>query len=260
MDSSSALLLAVALTPTHISTPITSTLTPASSTASTSKPSPSALENLCLSAGGWEFIDTTSTQKMNEFGEKVGWERLKEALEAGEWDSASASAFPSVGGGLGENGKMGAEDEILVRELEAELGIGDLEDVEAEDDTSEKGSKGFKTGGGEGSVFSGEGRIERGKEMREPILGRRKRDDEDGGDEVVEDRENSEGEKWSQMIREGEDGSGDKPGEGQDDEDVEDLSRFLTRLQAVRETGKGLPEEERKKLAARTVMEVMKGL
>ncbi|KAL8735985.1 MAG: hypothetical protein Q9166_000547 [cf. Caloplaca sp. 2 TL-2023] len=44
-------------------------------------------EDLCLDCGGWQWIDSEATGK-NEFGENVGLERLKEALEANEWDGA----------------------------------------------------------------------------------------------------------------------------------------------------------------------------
>ena len=45
-----------------------------------------------------------------------------------------------------------------------------------------------------------------------------------------------------------------------DEEDVEDLQRYLSRLQAVRDMGADLPEAERKRLAARAVREVMRGI
>ncbi|CAK3978002.1 Hypothetical predicted protein [Lecanosticta acicola] len=46
------------------------------------------LEDKCMEYG-FEYIDYAARGK-NEFGEKVGFERLREALEANEWASASA--------------------------------------------------------------------------------------------------------------------------------------------------------------------------
>lgn len=69
-------------------------------------------EDLCRDCGGWEWIDSEATGK-NEFGENVGLGRLKEALEANEWDGS--------GGGGGD---------VDADEFEAELGLrGDDEGV-----------------------------------------------------------------------------------------------------------------------------------
>lgn len=45
-----------------------------------------------------------------------------------------------------------------------------------------------------------------------------------------------------------------------DDEDVEKVERMMRRLQAVREAGEGLGYEQRRRMAARAVGEVMKEL
>lgn len=67
-----------------------------------------AWEDLGLDCGGWQWIDSEAKGK-NEFGEKLGLERLKEALEANEWD----------GNDLSEDGT----------DLEKELGLQDHEDT-----------------------------------------------------------------------------------------------------------------------------------
>ncbi|KAI4279316.1 MAG: hypothetical protein LQ337_000347 [Flavoplaca oasis] len=67
-------------------------------------------EDLGLDCGGWQWIDSEAKGK-NEFGENVGLERLKEALEANEWDGA---------------GGLGADD----LDLEEELGLREHEDTE----------------------------------------------------------------------------------------------------------------------------------
>ncbi|KAL8768892.1 MAG: hypothetical protein Q9209_004946 [Squamulea sp. 1 TL-2023] len=48
-------------------------------------------EDLCLDCGGWQWIDSEA-QGRNEFGERVGVDRLKEALEANEWDGGDLDA------------------------------------------------------------------------------------------------------------------------------------------------------------------------
>ncbi len=55
-------------------------------------------------------------------------------------------------------------------------------------------------------------------------------------------------------------GAGGEAGEEMGDEDVEKLEQMVRKLQAVRDTSAGLPEEQRKRMAARAVGEVMKEL
>ena len=63
-------------------------------------------EDVCQDSGGWEWIDSEATGK-NDFGEYTGLARLKEALEANEWDA----------GGEVIDGTEAAD-------LDAELGLG----------------------------------------------------------------------------------------------------------------------------------------
>jgi hypothetical protein len=49
-------------------------------------------------------------------------------------------------------------------------------------------------------------------------------------------------------------------GDGDGEEDVQQLERMMMKLQAVRDASAGLPEEQRKRMAARAVGEVMKEL
>ncbi|KAL9591253.1 MAG: hypothetical protein Q9179_007907, partial [Wetmoreana sp. 5 TL-2023] len=170
-------------------------------------------EDLCQDCGGWEWIDSEAMGK-NEFGENVGLQRLKEALEANEWD--------------GGKGDIDVNDS----DFEAEMALGD------------------------GKV-SNAGDIEVGfdaADMHEAILG---------------------------------------PGEGlrdkrvADDLQVEELERLMLRMQAIKgpfpfllsvnrirylheklaesdrppaEKGAGMPEEERKRFAAKAVKDVMKSV
>ncbi|KAL8694465.1 MAG: hypothetical protein Q9218_000877 [Villophora microphyllina] len=141
-------------------------------------------EDLCQDCGGWEWIDGEATGK-NGFGENVGLERLKEALEANEWDS-------------------GIEDTDDKDDLENELGLGDIrfrdEQLELETDS---------TG------------------MHEAILTH----DQDGG-------------------------QGDSEGDMQ----VQKLESMMLKMQALKEKGAALPDEERRKLAAKAVREIMKSM
>lgn len=45
-----------------------------------------------------------------------------------------------------------------------------------------------------------------------------------------------------------------------DDEEVRKIERMMVKLQAVRDTSAGMPEEQRKRVAAKAVAEVMKDL
>ena len=86
-------------------------------------------EDVCRECGGWEWIDGelggaekegktgVKEEERNAFGEKVGLERLREALEANEWEGGDADEGDlSDDLGLGEDG-FGAE----VGQLESEM-------------------------------------------------------------------------------------------------------------------------------------------
>ncbi|KAL9610040.1 MAG: hypothetical protein Q9167_005225 [Letrouitia subvulpina] len=107
-------------------------------------------EDMFRECGGWEWINSEAQGK-NSFGEKVGMERLKEALEANEWEG--------VGGDLEEDDDiledLGLEEEgndyghldgidkgkdnleireaILARGDGGELSEGEPQDVQLED-------------------------------------------------------------------------------------------------------------------------------
>ncbi|KAL8930634.1 MAG: hypothetical protein Q9208_000505 [Pyrenodesmia sp. 3 TL-2023] len=149
-------------------------------------------EDLCRECGGWEWIDNEATGK-NEFGEKVGLERLQETLEANEWEEDG-----------GED--LDAEDDD-VKHFEAELGL--------RDDSEGAAPAGMELG----NDFEG---------MHEAILGQ----DEEGGDDGC-----SEG-----------------------DIQVDELESMMLKMQAIKEKGADMPEEERKRFAAKAVTEVMKSI
>ncbi|KAL8759920.1 MAG: hypothetical protein Q9184_003480 [Pyrenodesmia sp. 2 TL-2023] len=149
-------------------------------------------EYLCRECGGWEWIDSEAAGK-NEFGEKVGLERLQETLEVNEW------------GGDGGN-DLDAEDDDI-KDFEAQLGL-------------RHESEGAAPAGMElGNDFEG---------MHEAILGLGEEDEDDVG---------SEG-----------------------DIQVEELENMMLKMQAIKEKGADMPEEERKHFAAKAVTEVMKSI
>lgn len=62
---------------------------------------------------GFEYIDFEATGK-NEFGEAMGVQRIREALEAGEWES---NDVPDFGGEEEYDGSFAAEEVEMNREL-----------------------------------------------------------------------------------------------------------------------------------------------
>ncbi|KAJ8124328.1 hypothetical protein O1611_g9314 [Lasiodiplodia mahajangana] len=76
-----------------------------------------------------------------------------------------------------------------------------------------------------------------------------------------EDFLNGEPESSTVATKSGEQAVGEtKTEESLDDEDVQKIERMMVKLQAVRESNAGLPEEQRKRAAAKAVAEVMKEL
>ena len=221
-------------------------------------PSSHDLDDLGREAGGWEIIDTTDTRSQNEYGEKIGIPRMLEALEAVEWESPGAAN----------------EDIDLDIEMEAEMAAA-VKGIEGEDVKAtllkKEREKGV-LGAGVEDLSSLEREIQAAMgekatgEMMEPILagatavGKRKASGEldDSSTERKEEVEDGNGKAG---VENGKDAKGDKKEEGEgDEEDVEDLQRFLSHFQAVRDMGADLPEAERKRLAARAVREVMRGI
>jgi hypothetical protein len=109
---------------------------PQSTTPYLEKPS-EEWEELCMEHG-FEYIDSDAKGK-NEFGEAVGVQRVREALEAGEWEGADLD----LGGDVdGFEGSFAAEEAEMNMELfdvkgalhgedvEAELGDEDVEELE----------------------------------------------------------------------------------------------------------------------------------
>ncbi|KAL8803647.1 MAG: hypothetical protein Q9182_003062 [Xanthomendoza sp. 2 TL-2023] len=158
-------------------------------------PSTDEWEDLGLDSGGWQYIDSTASGK-NEFYESTGLERLKEALEAHEWDAGDD--FDADG----------------MDDFETSLGL-----REGDDDTSSE------------SVSIGLGREDDRVGLREAMLPR------------------------DELGKGGEDGD-----EKQRDMQVAELETMMIKMQAVKERGASMPEEDRKRLAAKAVREIMKSV
>lgn len=65
---------------------------------------------------------------------------------------------------------------------------------------------------------------------------------------------------WEAGKEKGDGKDGEDEDDEPDDEEVAKMERMMMKLQAVREAGEGMPEEQRKRMAARAVGEVMKEL
>ncbi|KAL8835626.1 MAG: hypothetical protein Q9170_003243 [Blastenia crenularia] len=145
-------------------------------------------EGLCLDCGGWEWIDSEAKGK-NEFGEKVGLERLRETLEANEWDGGSLDVEDDVNGFEIELGLRNDREECLIAKR-MDVNIDPLDIHEA-------------------------------------------------------------------ILRQDEDAEVEDPGR---DIQVEELESMMLKMQAIKEKGAGMAEEERKRFAAKAIMEVMKSV
>ena len=192
----------------------------------------------------------------NEFGERVGIARVREALEANDWSAAA-------GGGEDEEEDEDEDGELLLlrrerqgrQEGEAVGGDGD-DDDDDDDDGLDGGlsdlvkqsrckgaSQSSAGGGGEDDpedMGFGFGREDSLAALGKAILG-------GGGGGGGGDAGGGKGE----------DGDGDEP---LGDEDIQKLERMMRKLQAVRDMTAGMPEEQRRRMAKQAVDEVMKEL
>lgn len=146
------------------------------------------LDDLCVQYG-FELIEYAAEGK-NEFGEKVGLERLREALEANEWADI----------GEPDDGQLDS----------------DIDQLEGSDD----GIQGFARDEAEmtAELFG----------MKAALNGT---DFEPDADDI-----------WTPRSQERE---------------VEDLDRMMSKLLVVKEQSAGLPEQQRKRLAAQAVRELL---
>ncbi|KAF9874874.1 hypothetical protein CkaCkLH20_07568 [Colletotrichum karsti] len=188
-------------------------------------------EELCAE-WGLEFVQVRGGKKdegRNEFGEKMGIPRVREALESNDW---AADAGPDVDSDLDD-----IESELARKPKP--LAEGDDNDDEFDFDP-ESLDFGFDR-----SDFEG---------LKKAIWNLEKEQqnqDSDGEDEKEKKKtEEASADKKSADEKEGE----------LDAEEVEKLEGMMRKLQAVRDMSAGLPEEQRKKMARKAVGEVMKDL
>lgn len=153
----------------------------------------------------------------------MGLSRLREALETGEWEPEAAEDASDVLNGL--------HDEPDNPFSTATTGI-----VEHE------GEKGVMSDALDGQFESVIGEELPG--MRAPILDAV--DEQDGKGEGVGDDD---------AVDEQ-----DGKGEGIGDDDVDELQRMLVKIQAIRDMNADMPDMERRRVAEKTVREIMRRL
>ncbi|KAI1313197.1 hypothetical protein F5Y03DRAFT_338374 [Xylaria venustula] len=180
----------------------------------------------CCAESGLEFVQVRnqSIPARNEFGEKTGIPRVLEALESNDWANASAD-------------DLGSDWEEIDAEIEAQK-----KDQDADEDADADAAADLNP---EDLDFGFD------------------REDFEGLKRAIWNagREDGEGES-SAVAGEGE-GEGDRrrldnAEDSLDDDDIQKMERLMAKLQAVRDTNAGLPEEQRKRAAAKAVAEVMR--
>ncbi|KAI0535371.1 hypothetical protein GGR58DRAFT_444358 [Xylaria digitata] len=177
----------------------------------------------CCAESGLEFVQvrSQSAPSRNEFGEKTGIPRALEALEANDWVNASVD-------------DLGSDFDDIEADIEWQK---KRQNAEGDDVDLDPESLDF---GFDREDFEGLKRAIRssGKEDGEDLT--------DGGP--------------SNAPANGGKPTLDETEESLDDDDVQKMERMMAKLQAVRDTNAGLPEDQRKRAAAKAVAEVMREL
>ncbi|KFH41448.1 hypothetical protein ACRE_078420 [Hapsidospora chrysogenum ATCC 11550] len=199
-------------------------------------------DELCAEAG-LEFVQLTGKDddgRRNEFGEKTGIYRAKEALEANDWAQPDAPDLSSEFGDMEEPSDKPASDDHRDR---------------SEDLDPDNLDFGFDRADFEG--------------LRRAIWSAGQVGDEDDPAEEVEEEKARMASGVRGLTRgagtatAGPETSGGQDGDksaGLDEDDVAKVERMMRKLQAVREAGEGMGQEQRRRMAARAVEEVMKEL
>ncbi|KAI1751591.1 hypothetical protein F4782DRAFT_504527 [Xylaria castorea] len=175
----------------------------------------------CCAESGLEFVQVRnqSTPSRNEFGEKTGIPRALEALETNDWENAAAE-------------DLGSDFEDIDAYLEA--GKETSKDPGGTDLDPEELDFGFDREDFEG--------------LKRAIWNAGEDGEENFTDEdpkaALESKENKVGETEEE--------------ESLDDQDIQKMERMMAKLQAVKDTNAGLPEDQRKRAAAKAVAEVMR--
>ncbi|KAK2602577.1 hypothetical protein N8I77_009095 [Diaporthe amygdali] len=181
-------------------------------------------DEVCGDAG-LEFVhvgsSATSDDAKNEFGEKMGIPRVLEALESNDWDSFATAD---------EDGDMAALGDEMAR------GAGDEDSIELDPENLDFGFDREDFEGLKKAIW--EARIER---------------EGDDGDHQATDGKPSDPKAASNQT-----GNPDEGGDELGDEDIQKVEQMMRKLQAVKDMSAGLPEDQKKRMAARAVGEVMK--
>lgn len=177
----------------------------------------------CATDWGLEFVQVrgqSSETARNEFGEKMGIPRVTEALEANDWSQTT--------------GALGSDFGDFEEPLDDEDDVADVKDPSGSQDPDlDPESLDF---GVDHEDFAG---------LKRAIWSAGH--EEDDGDED---------------FRNGEPSTKDvgRHDDKLDEAEVDKIEGMMRKLQAVRDLGAGLPEDQRKRMAAKAVGEVMKEL
>ncbi|KAI1340852.1 hypothetical protein F5Y15DRAFT_414577 [Xylariaceae sp. FL0016] len=187
----------------------------------------------CCAEWGLEFVQVRSqtVASRNEFGEKTGIPRALEALQSNDWANASMDDLGSDFGGFEAELEAAREGKIPPKsgnddnDDDPELNPENLDFGFDREDFEGLKRAIWTSGQEEDEVALMEGQSSVATSGKDPGKG----PDKDGGDAL-------------------------------DDDEIQKIERMMVKLQAVRDTNAGLPEEQRKRAAAKAVAEVMKEL
>ncbi|KAL6700796.1 hypothetical protein J3F84DRAFT_359259 [Trichoderma pleuroticola] len=185
-------------------------------------------DELCAEAG-LEFVQLKSGQKdKNEFGEKTGISRVKEALESNDWDQLNDDPLSD----LDETRSDKSEDAEDFDPESLDFGV-DRSDFEGLRMAIWETSR-LETGDIDNDLSKqAEADVFKAADVKAADVKAAPAPDTNDG--VALDRD-------------------------LDDEDVAKVEKMMRKLQAAREMGEGMSEAQRKRLAARAVEEVMREL
>ncbi|KAG5981006.1 hypothetical protein E4U55_003399 [Claviceps digitariae] len=183
-------------------------------------------DELCAEAG-MEFVRVGGVQPArNEFGEKTGMARVKEALESNDWAEADAQDLSDFGDF--NDGDENNKEHLDPENLDFGFDPADIEGLKR----AIWGADAEDGAAGAAAEESEEQSCALGDSSLSASL-RHNNDDDVGLDGVARTQEDKEVTKMEDMMR---------------------------KLQAVREAGEGLPAAQRRRMAARAVQEVMREL
>ncbi|KAI3400243.1 hypothetical protein diail_4128 [Diaporthe ilicicola] len=181
-------------------------------------------DEVCGDAG-LEFVhvgsSATSDDAKNEFGEKMGIPRVLEALESNDWDSFAA-----------------ADEDVEALEDDITRGADDEDSLELDPENLDFGF--------DREDFEG---------LKKAIWEARAERESDAGDHQAISSKPSDLDAPSTQPK-----NTDEAGDELGDEDIQKVEQMMRKLQAVKDMSAGLPEDQKKRMAARAVGEVMKEL